>query len=149
MFHQGILARVVIPEQSLGSGRVQLRVIEAKIVSVRFHGDIGPIQGKVEAYLNHLRGLAPFDLDTAQHYLLLANDIPGVQVSAKLKHSTATDNPASQDPGALDLDVTIERRPFDVVGEIQNTGSDTQGPWSAIARVDLEQLHAARRAPRA
>ena len=58
LFQKSILARVVIPKQQINGGRVAFTVIEAQIVSVRYHGDIGPVQGKVEAYLNHLRGLA-------------------------------------------------------------------------------------------
>ena len=41
-------------------------------------------QDKVEDYLEKLRGMTPFDLDTAQRYLLLANEVPGVRVSAAL-----------------------------------------------------------------
>ncbi len=137
LFRNSILARVIIPEQHItADGVVKLTVIEAQIVSVRFHGEIGPVQGKVEAILNHLRNLAPFNLDTAQRYLLLANDVPGVHASARLSHSTATDATG----GSLDLDVDLSRNPFDVLGEIQNLNSKTLGPWSGIARLDLNSL---------
>lgn len=136
LFSKSILARVLIPKQQITGGRVAFTVVEAQIVSVRFHGDVGPVQGKVEAYLNHLRGLAPFDLDTAQRYLLLANDIPGVRVAAALSHSTAQDAP----PGGLDLDITLSRTAINEIGAVENTNSKTLGRWSAIARVDLNSF---------
>ena len=136
LFQKSILARVLIPKQQIAGGRVAFTVIEAQIVSVRYHGDIGPVQGRVESYLNHLRGLAPFDLDTAQRYLLLANDIPGVHVSAALSHSTSQDAP----PGGLDLDIGLSRTAIDEIGAVQNTDSKTLGRWSGIARVDFNSF---------
>ena len=136
LFQKSILARVLIPQQQIAEGHVRFTVVEAQIVSVRFHGDIGPVQDRVEAYLNHLRGLAPFDLDTAQKYLLLANDIPGVHVSAALSHSTSENAP----PGGLDLDISLSRKAIDEVAAVQNTNSKTLGPWSAIARIDFNSF---------
>ncbi len=136
LFQKSILARVLIPKQQITGGRVAFTVIEAQIVSVRYHGNIGPVQGRIEAYLNHLRGLAPFDLDTAQRYLLLANDIPGVHVSAALSHSTSQDAP----PGGLDLDIGLSRTPIDEIAAVENTNSKTLGRWSGIARVDFNSF---------
>jgi hemolysin activation/secretion protein len=136
LFRRGILARVVIPEQRIAGGEVALTVIEAQIVRVRYKGDIGPAQARVEGYLNKLNGLAPFDLDTAQRYLLLANDIPGVRASASLTHSKIPGAPA----GGIDMDVTLSRVPVDAVAAVQNTNSKTLGPWSAIGRVDINSL---------
>jgi hemolysin activation/secretion protein len=145
LFRRGILARVLIPQQQITGGVVKLKVIEAEIVTVRYQGDIGPAQAKVEALLNHLRGLSPFDLDTAQRYLLLANDIPGVHASATLLHSTRTEGCSNGDDacaGALDMVVILGHDRFDAVAEVQNLNADTLGPWSGIARVDFNSLTA-------
>jgi hemolysin activation/secretion protein len=145
LFRRGVLARVLIPEQKITGGVVTLQVIEAKIVTVRYQGDIGPVQGKVEAMLDHLKGLAPFDLDTAQRFLLLANDIPGVHASASLLHATGTDvceKDVNGCAGALDLVVILSRTKVAVAGEVQNINADTLGPWSGIARVDFNSFTA-------
>jgi hemolysin activation/secretion protein len=137
IFLRGVLARVIIPPQTIASGVVKFRVIAAKIIAVRFDGDdIGPAQAKAEAYLNHLRRQDRFDLDSAQRWLLLVNDIPGVQASAKIVHSTSPGAP----PEGLDLLVTIRRTPVDEFGLISNYNAKTLGPWNAIARVDLNGL---------
>jgi hemolysin activation/secretion protein len=86
--------------------------------------------------LNHLRHQNKFELDTAQRWLLLVNDIPGIQAQAKIVHSTAPGAP----PEGLDLVVTMRRTAIDELGEVSNTNSAILGPWSAIARVDLNSL---------
>ena len=137
IFRRGVLARVIIPPQTISGGVVKFRVIAAKIVSVRFDGDdVGPSQAKVEAYLNHLRQQATFNLDTAQRWLLLVNDIPGIQATAKIVHSAAPGAP----PEGLDLVVTVKRTPVDEFGEVSNVNAASLGPWSAIARVDVNGL---------
>lgn len=133
LWKQGILARVEVPEQTMSGGRLKLQVIEARIVSVRVLGDIGPAQDKVEEYLERLRGLTPFDLATAQRYLALAGEVPGVAISASLKA-----NPAGR--GAVDLDVSVDRQPVGYLAAIQDTGSAALGPWSVIGRVDANSF---------
>jgi hemolysin activation/secretion protein len=133
LFRQGLLAQVVIPPQTIKAGALKLSVVEARIVAVNVHGDIGPAQAQVQAYLAKLRGLTPFDLRTAQRYLLLANETPGVRVTATLK-------PSPQGPGALDLEVTLARTPYNAAAAVQNNGSKAEGPWSALARVDLNSF---------
>jgi hemolysin activation/secretion protein len=131
LFSKGVLARVEIPEQRIEEGRLALEVIEARVVSVRVRGDAGPAQAKVEAYLERLRGLQPFDLDVAQRYLLLASDVPGVQLQASLR-------PSSQGRGAVDLEVNVSRDPVDVVVNAQNFGSRSIGRWGGLVRTDFD-----------
>jgi hemolysin activation/secretion protein len=133
LFRRGRLARVEIPAQTIASGRLRIEVTEARIVAVRVHGDIGPAQDRVEAYLDKLRGMTPFDLDTAQRYLLLASDVPRVHVSAALR-------PSAEGQGAIDLDVQLTRDPINYLAAVQDTGSDSLGPWGVLTRVDLNSF---------
>jgi hemolysin activation/secretion protein len=127
---RGVLASVVIPEQRIAEGKLTLTVVEARIAAVTYHGDAGPAQKQVVRFLDHLRGMTPFDLDVAQRYLLLASDVPGVQIQSVLKPS-----PLGQ--GALDLDIAITRDAVDGSAQIQNYGSKTVGRDLALARLDL------------
>jgi hemolysin activation/secretion protein len=133
LFNSGILARVEIPSQKVADGHLKLEVIEARIVSVHFHGDAGPAEAKVEGYLEHLRALAPFDLNVAQRYILLAREVPGVRVYASIR-------PAAEGRGAVDLEVTVTRKPIDVVANVENFGSRSLGPWSGLVRGDVSGL---------
>ena len=133
LFRRGRLARVEIPAQTIASGRLRIEVTEARIVAVRVRGDVGPAQDRVEAYLDKLRGMTPFDLDTAQRYLLLASDVPRVHVSAALR-------PSAEGQGAIDLEVQLTRDPINYLVATQNSGSDALGPWGVLSRVDLNSF---------
>lgn len=137
VFKRGMLARVIIPPQTIQGGVVRFRIIAAKIVSVRFDGDdIGPAQAEAEAYLNHLRHRAAFSLDDAQKWLLLVNDIPGVQAVARIAHSNAPGAP----PEGLDLIVTMRRIPVDETALVSNSNAKTLGPWTGLVRVDFNSF---------
>jgi hemolysin activation/secretion protein len=133
LFRRGLLARVEVPEQRIADGVLRLEVTEARIVQVRVHGDIGRVQDHVEAILNRLRGMTPFDLDTAQRFLLLANDVPGVHAAAQL-------SPDPAGAGAVDLDIQVTRDAINTQVSVQNTGSKSLGRWSALAREDLNSF---------
>ena len=124
IFRRGVLARVNIPTQTIANGSVTFHVFAARIAAVRIEGDdIGPAQVKIEAYLSHLRRQNVFDLDRVQKWLLIANDIPGVQAVATVVHSTA---PGAA-PGSLDLVVTLKRTPVDEIVLVSNANAKTLG----------------------
>lgn len=130
---RGVLASVAIPEQRINEGNLILEVVEARIVGVNYHGDAGPAQKQVARYLDQLKALAPFDLNVAQRYLLLASDIPGVQVQATLK-------PSSEGRGAVELDIAVSRDAVDGSFQFQNYGSKTIGRELGLARLDLNSF---------
>lgn len=131
----GVLARVIIPQQEIAGGRVVLEVIEAHVAQVRVTNQAGPAGRKAADYLRNLEGLAPFDMDVAQRWLLLAADVPGVKVSTTVRPS------ASGERGAVDIEVALARlEPVTVTGNLQNLGSETVGPWTVLGRVDVDGL---------
>jgi len=134
LFDRGVLARVEIPEQRIAGGALVLDVIEARVVNVRVRGDIGPGQAAVERYVEKLRGMKPFDMRKAQRYLLLASDVPGVRIRAAVKPSV------SPERGAVDIDVSVTRSDVAVVGNVQNLGSKTVGPWGGLVRADARSF---------
>lgn len=130
---RGVLASVTIPEQRVADGRVVLEVTEAHVASVAYHGDAGPAQRLVARYLDKLKGLTPFDLNTAQRYLLLASDIPGVQVQASLKQAEGGN-------GAVDLDIAVSRIAMTGSVGINDYGSLSTGRELATLRADFNSL---------
>ncbi|MEP9357713.1 ShlB/FhaC/HecB family hemolysin secretion/activation protein [Sphingomonas sp. KR3-1] len=132
---RGVLAAVTIPEQRIADGRLILSVTEAHVESVSYHGDAGPAQRQVARYLDKLKGLAPFDLNVAQRYLLLASDVPGVVVQASLRQAPGGN-------GAVDLDIAVSRTPVTASFAINNYGSESIGRDLATARVDYNSFTA-------
>ncbi len=139
LFAQHRLARVEVPEQTIAGGRPAHRGDRGPHRSVRVRGDVGAGQDKVEGYLEKLRGMTPFDLDVAQRYLLLANDVPGVGVSAALR-------PSAEGRGAIDLEVQLSRTP----GGLHRRGPELRlgcaGPLERPGPRGPQQLHPVRRA---
>jgi hemolysin activation/secretion protein len=133
-FNRGVLARVMIPPQTIQDGAVVFDVVEARVVNVRIRGDAGHAEAAVERYLDKLRGMTPFDMRKAQRYLLLASDVPGVRIRANMLPSV------SGGAGEVDLDVTVSARTVDAAANVQNYQSKTIGSWSALARVDVNDL---------
>lgn len=131
VFDNGVLARVEIPEQRIAGGALVLEVIEAHVVNVRVRGDVGPAQAAVERYAEKLRGMKPFDMATAQRYLLLASDIPGLRVRAAVRPSTSAER------GAVDIDLTVSKDGPQAIANITNTGSKATGRWGGLVRADL------------
>lgn len=129
---RGVLAAVVIPEQRINTGRLVLEVVEARVTSVTYSGDAGPAQAQVARYLNQLSGMAPFDLNLAQRYLLLASDIPGVQIRTTMR-------PAGE-RGAVALEIAVSHDPIDASLRAHNFGSTTVGRELGLARLDLNSL---------
>jgi hemolysin activation/secretion protein len=134
LFNRGVLARVNIPPQSIADGHLVLEVIEAHVVNVRVRGDAGRAQTAVERYLDKLRGMTPFDMRKAQRYLLLASDIPGVQVRAAVRPST------NGERGAVDLDITVTAQPVNLTANAQNLESKAIGRWGGLLRLDVNSL---------
>ncbi|WP_293677009.1 ShlB/FhaC/HecB family hemolysin secretion/activation protein [uncultured Phenylobacterium sp.] len=131
LFDRGLLARVEIPAQTIDAGAVTLEVIEAHIVNVTVRGDPGPAGPALERYASKLRGMAPFDVNRVQRYVLLASDVPGLRVRASVRPN------ASGARGAVDLDLNVERNAEDLIVNAQNLQAKTTGRWGVLARYDV------------
>ena len=131
LFDRGLLVRVEIPAQTIDGGAVTLEVIEARIANVTLRGDPGPAAPALERYAARLRGMAPFDIARVQRYILLASDVPGMQVRASVRPST------SGERGAVDLDLHVVRDEEEAIVNAQNLQARATGRWGFLGRYDL------------
>jgi len=131
LFDRGLLARVEIPAQTIDGGAVTLEVIEAHIVNVSVRGDPGAAAPLLETYAQKLRGMAPFDVNEVQRYVLLASDVPGLKVQASVRPN------ASGERGAVDLDLAVTRDEQDLILNAQNLQSKATGRFGFLGRYDL------------
>lgn len=125
-----ILARIVVPEQTIRNGVFRLQVIEGFISSVRVEGDIGPVRQRIAAYLNRVKDMRPVREQDLERYLLLATDIPGIQAFGVLQRGQGG-------LGAAELVVKATRKPFQGFALADNRGSKFTGPWRG--GVDLQE----------
>lgn len=126
----GYIAAVEVPEQRIGDGIVQFRVLMARLTQVRVRGDASGAEKIIAGYLNALTRRPVFNRFEAERYLLLASDLPGYTVRLTLR-------PAGTNPGEVLGDVTVRRVPVYVDSNIQNGGSTESGRWGALARAQF------------
>ena len=131
---QGYLATVEIPEQNLSDGVADFRVIFGRLTAVRVRGDAGPSEQTAARYLRKLVEQDVFNTLDAERYLLLADDLPGLNVRLSLR-------PAVEgEPGDLVGEVAVLREKGAVFANVQNLGSENIGRYGATVLGEVYDL---------
>lgn len=130
----GYLAAVEIPEQRLTGGAAQLRVVLGRLTALRVRGEAGPSQALLARYLQPLVGQPVFNVLQAERSLLLADDIPGLDVRLSLRAA------AGGQPGDLIGEVAVIRRATEVSLNVQNYGSHELGRFGGLVTARLYDL---------
>lgn len=111
-----ILSRAVVPAQRIKSGVVVVQVIEGFVSGVSIEGDIlGPVS-LLESYAQKVMESRPLRADVLERYVLLADDLPGVDASSVLA-------PADDTPGASELILVVEHKEGDAFATHDNRGT--------------------------
>lgn len=130
----GYLATVEIPDQSLADGIPDFNVIFGRLTSVRVRGDPGPSEEVVGSYLKKLKAMSVFNSREAERYLLLADDLPGMDVRLSLRPA------AGGAPGDLVGEIAVIRRRGSLDLNIQNLGSRAIGRFGGVLRGEIYDL---------
>ncbi|WAT16838.1 BamA/TamA family outer membrane protein [Aurantiacibacter sp. MUD11] len=130
----GYLAAVEIPAQSLGDGVAEMRVVLGRLVAVRARGDTQGAEGVLSAYLERLVDQPVFNVNQAERYLLLANDVPGMEVRLSLRPAEGGE------PGDLVGEVAVLRETFALDANVQNWGSKALGRFAGLVRAEAYGL---------
>lgn len=126
----GYVASVQIPAQQIDNGGgLVLSVVTAKLVDIKVEGESKRYSRLIAARAEQLKGIDPFNERAAERILLLAGDVPGLDVELSLA-------PAGTVPGEVVGTLTVAYRPFAVVGNVQNFGSRSLGRETAYLRVE-------------
>jgi len=118
-----ILSRAFVPAQRVSDGVFAIQVVEGFVNQVTLEGDSTDVNTLIESYLGKIRDDRPVRSSTLERYLLLANDIPGVQASATLR-------PSATERGAAHLVVNVSIDNWDGFSSVDNRGSKFAGPWA-------------------
>ncbi len=118
------LARAATPRQVGAEGHARLVVYEGYVGEVAFEGDAVPAVG---ALLRDIVDIRPLKLADLDRRLALANDLPGVRVTAKLE-------PDFDDPAKHRLVVHTRLRRLEGQVYADNRGGEQAGPWQVYAR---------------
>ncbi|WP_230959638.1 ShlB/FhaC/HecB family hemolysin secretion/activation protein [Erythrobacter donghaensis] len=127
----GYLATVEIPEQSLADGTPDFKVVFGRLTSVRVRGEAGASEALVARYLEKLTAEEVFNINRAERYLLLADDLPGLDVRLSLRPA------AGGAPGDLVGEVAVLRQRAMVDLNIQNLASRAIGRYGGVLRGEI------------
>lgn len=129
----GYLAAVQVPPQKIDDGAVRLDVLLAHLKRVQVKGDPGRSERTLLRYLAKLTQEPVFNTHQAERYLLLAKDVPGLDVRLALR-------PLEGSPGEVVGEVSVRRVPVYAEIGVQNYGSRAVGRYSGLARVQFNGL---------
>jgi len=130
---QGYVAAVQVPPQQIDQGTVRLDVLMARIGQVQVRGDAGASEKLLRRYINKIAAQPVFNINEAERYLLLARDIPGLDVRLSLR-------PSEGQPGTVIGEFAVVQTPFYADLTIQNLGTRAVGRYGALARARFNGL---------
>ncbi|AGH98744.1 ShlB/FhaC/HecB family hemolysin secretion/activation protein [Micavibrio aeruginosavorus] len=121
-----ILTQVIVPPQTIEGGNVRLQVVEGYLYSVNVALEEGA-PAETEAAMALIRGYAnripagyALNIADLERYLLFINDLPGVSARGVL-------SPNAANVGAADLNILVQRDPFEAVLGVDNYGTKYLG----------------------
>ena len=127
----GYLATVEIPAQRLSNGEAEMRIVFGRVTALRVRGDAGPSEDLVASYLEPITADAVFNTKRAERYLLLADDLPGVDVRLSLRPAIGGA------PGDLVGDIAVVRRRGSIDFNVQNYGAKALGRFGGLLRGEV------------
>lgn len=126
-----ILTQVIVPPQTIDGGNVELRAVEGHIDQIVVEGnDKDTALRQIRAYADNLHGQGALNVRELEKFLLLINDLPGVDARSIL-------SPSQTQTGASDLRVIVTRDPWDAFLGIDNYGSRYLGPVQMTGALSL------------
>lgn len=123
-----ILTQVIVPAQTIDGGVVTLRAVEGYVDNITVSGnDQESALNTIRGYANRIRSEGgALNVEDLEKFLLLINDLPGVEARSVL-------SPSATRTGASDLQIVVERDPYDAFLGIDNYGSRFLGPIQLTA----------------
>jgi hemolysin activation/secretion protein len=126
-----LLSQVIVPPQTLSDGRLTLRVIEGYIANVHVEGDAS-VRAILVELGERIKASRPLHGGVLERYLLIANDLAGMQLRSVLT--------PSQTVGAADLTLIASVKKVEGYVSLDNYGSKYLGPGQLNASIAANRL---------
>lgn len=129
-----VLSQMVLPAQRIADGVVKLQAVEGFISEVRFEGDSFADRAELlPAYAEKIKASRPLNLAELERYVLLVDDLPGLQAKTVLKAAEGVQ-------GGAVLTFVLTSKPISAAFTADNRGTKPIGPVQLDGSVDLEDL---------
>ena len=126
-----LLSQVIVPPQTLSDRRLTLRVIEGYIANVHVEGDAS-VRAILVELGERIKASRPLQGGVLERYLLIANDLAGMQLRSVLT--------PSQTVGAADLTLIASVKKLEGYVSLDNYGSKYLGPGQLNASLAANRL---------
>jgi len=126
-----LLSQVIVPPQTVTDRRLTLRVVEGYIASVRVEGDES-VRATLLELGERIKASRPLQSGVLERYLLIANDLAGMQLRSVLT--------PSQTVGAADLTLIASVKKIEGYASLDNYGSRYLGPGQFNASIAANRL---------
>ena len=128
-----ILSRAVVPPQKIENGVVRIEIVEGYIDKVNIQGKVRGPRELLNAYRRNILASKPLHSKDLERYLLLIDDLPGVTAKSVL-------TPSENQPGATDLSIILDNKPFEASAGTDNRGTEFNGPMQVFGGVATNSL---------
>jgi hemolysin activation/secretion protein len=130
-----VLSRAIVPPQELdpADAVVRIEIVEGYIDRVEWPESIDHYRDFFADYAGRITGERPANINTVMRYLLLAGDLPGIDVTSRFQASASNER-------ASTLVVDVTEKPFDAFAQIDNRGTDARGPFQQSVGITVNNL---------
>ena len=128
-----VLTQIIVPPQTIEGGTARLQVVEGFVDKVAVRGDVNGMDF-IRTIASQIKtGKQAVNIRQLERSLLLINDLPGITARSVL-------SPSKSQPGAADLLVIVERKPYDAMIGVDNFGTKFLGMMQASAAASLNSF---------
>lgn len=128
-----VLTRATPPAQRVENGNVTIAVFEGVIGKVTIEGNVPARRALLDAYLKKITDSTPLRSDVLERYVLLINDLPGINAKAVLV-------PSFETAGATDLALQLTDDRWDAALSVDNRGTEFIGGVQSRAQGGVNNL---------
>ncbi len=127
-----ILSLALVPEQTIIDGTARIQVIEGYIEKVEFEGASSQQLNRLRGFGDKIMASRPVNAKALERYLLLANDLAGIEVRAILRRGSQL--------GSAILLARVIYDNIDPFADLTNWGTEEVGPLRLQAGIFLNSL---------
>lgn len=123
------LTRVFVPPQQVKDGVLTVRVVEGYVSNVFVDTADAATRERLTRLMEPIVDVKPIALDMLERRLLIVNDLPGISGAGVLRQGAEL--------GQSELALAVSDLPSSYSVSVNNTGSNSLGPWAFGANATL------------
>lgn len=129
-----IVTQAIVPQQTIDNGIVTIQVVEGYISGVSVDGEEGSaLSNHISRVAGQLMGVSPLTASALERWLLLVNDIPGLNARSVI-------GPSETVVGGADLTIIPSIDPYTFNVNFDNYGSRFLGPTQVSLAGQMNNL---------